>query len=39
MILTAMPEYPAGIPAFVDLLKTHEKFVPNWEKDLRVSGK
>ena len=33
-----MPAYPAGIPSFVDLLKTHEKFVPNWASDLNCSA-
>ena len=37
MKLSPMPAYPSGIPAFVDLLKTHEKFVPNWESDLHCS--
>ena len=38
MILAPMPEYPAGIPAFVDLLKTYEKFVPDWEENLTASA-
>ena len=38
MKLSPMPAYPAGIPAFVDLLKTHEKFVPNWENTLKCQA-
>ena len=37
MQLSPMPDYPAGIPAFVELLKTHEIFIPNWENGLKPS--
>jgi hypothetical protein len=39
MKLSPMPAYPVGLPAFVDLLKSREKFVPNWESDLICSNK
>ena len=30
MIIPEMPLFPKGEPAFVDLLKQHEPFIPRW---------
>lgn len=38
MNLSPMPDYPSGEPAFIQLLKNHEPFIPNWADDLKCAA-